>query len=172
MIRRAESFEKLAELDDLVPKTELKRCIPNAESLLKVYCRMKPCGVQVPSQNFISRIGNALMVAQNYARKTFTFTRVFEERATNQDLFDEMVQPMLDSLLHKGSPCQHSQVGPGLLLRGLRRGKNLLDRRAPGQRAVSVGSPGHPAPEGRAGGQEPAAQELARARDEVFWGEE
>lgn len=172
MIRRADSFEKLAELDDLVPKTELKRCIPNTESLLKVYCRMKPCSAQLSSHNFISRIGNALMVAQNNAKKTFSFTRVFDERATNQDLFDEMVQPILESLLHKGTLPQPSQVRSGFLVRGFRRGQNLLDHRAPRQRAVSNGRQGDPETEGGARGQEYAAQKLARARDELIGVEE
>ncbi len=172
MIRRVESFEKLAELDELVPKSELKRCIPNSESLLKVFCRMKPCGSQVSSQNFISRIGNSLMVVQNNAKKTFCFSKVFEERATNQDIFDEMVQPMVESLLHKGRPCQPSQVRPALLLRRLRRRQNLLDRRTQGKRPLSAGHQSDPAAEGRARSEEPAAQELARARDELVRREE
>lgn len=166
MIRRAESFEKLREQEEYVPKSELKRCIPNTESLLKVYCRMKPCNSQVSSQNFISRIGNTLLISQNNAKKSFSFSRVFDERATNQDLYDEIVHPMVEGLVHKGRVLQPSQVRTGVLFRGFRCRENILDRRPQRKWPLPARLQVHPEAEGGARGEEQAAEELVRPGDQ------
>lgn len=104
-------------------KSGLKKHVPNTETVVRVYCRLKPGFI--PESGMLKFIqdqalrkeGNHVQVFHNGGLRNYSFTRVFDGASSQEDVYEVVGKPMLIDSLFKGKAKMTRQMRPDLHLR-------------------------------------------------------
>lgn len=83
-------------------KSAIKKFVPITDSILKVYCRLKPSNRNREGNAIFEKEGNNLLVEGSYGKRSYNFTKVFDGHSTNKDLYRDVLAGAVQEFLTKG----------------------------------------------------------------------
>lgn len=93
---------------DLRERAVRKYVPENTETVVKVYCRLRPQAIRsmgtlfMTEDQLIRKESNSVQVLHNGSLKSFDFTSVLPESSTQQDIYEHIGKPLFSDALYKG----------------------------------------------------------------------